>query len=128
MPRSFATGARSIARKAARMTLTSSSERRSRQVVRDRRVLLLPKTADVVRQLPPEPKRKVRAALAELLRDPDLGEPLERELTGMRRIRVGRLRIVYRVSAVALEIVAIGPRRTIYAELEREARRTDARP
>ena len=108
------------------MTSTSSSERRSQEVVRNRRVLLLPKTADVMRQLPPEPKRKVRAALAELLRDPDLGEPLERELTGMRRIRVGRLRIVYRVSAVALEIVAIGPRRTIYTELEREARRPDA--
>ena len=109
------------------MTSTSSSERRSRQVVRNRRVLLLPKTADVVRQLPPERKRKVRAALAELLRDPDLGEPLERELTGMRRIRVGQLRIVYRVSALAIEIVAIGPRRSIYAELEREARRIDTR-
>jgi hypothetical protein len=45
---------------------------------------------------------------------------------GMRRIRGGRLRIAYRVSAVAPEIVAIGPRRTIYAELEVEARRTDA--
>ena len=109
------------------MTSTSSSERRSSQVVRSRRVRLLPKTADVVRQLPPERKRKVRAALAELLRDPDLGEPLERELTGLRRIRVGQLRIVYRVSALAVEIVATGPRRSIYAELEREARRTDAR-
>ena len=109
------------------MTSTSSSERRSRQVVRNRRVLLLPKTADLVQQLPPERKRKVRAALAELLRDPELGEPLERELTGMRRIRVGQLRIVYRVSGLAVEIVAIGPRRTIYAELEREARATDAR-
>jgi hypothetical protein len=29
----------------------------------------------VVRKLPPERKRKVRAVLAELLRDPDLGEP-----------------------------------------------------
>lgn len=76
----------------------------------------------MVRQLPPERKRKVRAALAELQRDPDLGEPLERELTGMRRIRVAQPRIVYRVSALAVEIVAIGPRRSIYAELEREAR------
>ncbi len=74
------------------MTSTSSSERG--------------RTADVVRQLPPERKRKVRAALAELLRDPDLGEPLERELTGMRRIRVGQLPIVYRVSVLAVEIVA----------------------
>ena len=69
--------------------------------------------------------RKVRAALAELERDPDLGEPLERELAGMSRIRVGQLRIVYRQSSVRLEVVAIGPRRTIYTELEREARRGD---
>lgn len=89
-------------------------------------MLLLPKTADVLRQLPPERKRKVRAALAALQGDPDLGEPLERELTRMRRVRVGQLRIVYRASALAVEIVAIGPRRSIYAELELEARRTVA--
>src|SRR6266545_2041179 len=125
-PRSSATGAHSITGKAARTTSTSCLERRSRQVVRNRRVLLLRETADVVRQLPPEPKRKVRAALAELQQDPDLGEPLERELSGMRRVRVGQLRIVYRVSTAGVEVVAIGPRRSIYAELEREARRADA--
>lgn len=90
-----------------------------------RRVVLLPGTADIVRRLPPETKRKVRAALAELQRDPDLGEPLERQLTGMWRIRVGQLRIVYRKSSAGLEVVAVGPRRTIYTELEREARRGD---
>jgi len=89
------------------------------------RVVLLPATADLVRRLPPETKRKVRAALAELARDPDLGEPLGRELTGMCRIRVGQLRIVYRKSSVHLQVLAIGPRRTIYTELEREARRGD---
>ncbi len=94
--------------------------------MRNRRVLLLRETADVVRQLPPEPKRKVRAALAELQQDPDLGEPLERELSGMRRVRVGQLRIVYRVSTAGVEVIAIGPRRSIYAELEREARRAPA--
>ena len=92
-------------------------------MVRSRRVLVLPATAEVVRRLPPETKRKVRAALAELERDPHLGEPLERELTGMRRLRVGQLRVVYRTSTAGIEIVAIGPRRTIYTELEREARR-----
>ncbi len=91
--------------------------------MRNRRVLLLRETADVVRQLPPEAKRKVRAALAELQRRTDLGEPLERELTGMRRVRVGQLRIVYRVSTAGVEVVAIGPRRSIYTALEREARR-----
>ncbi|MDP9251926.1 MAG: type II toxin-antitoxin system RelE/ParE family toxin [Chloroflexota bacterium] len=91
--------------------------------MRSQRLLLLRETADVVRQLPPEPKRKVRAALAELQQNPELGDPLERELTGMRRVRVGQLRIVYRVSTVGVEVVAIGPRRGIYTALEREARR-----
>ena len=88
----------------------------------NRRVVLLPEVADVLRRLPPEAKRKVRAALAELRRDPDLGEPLERQLAGMRRLRVGQLRIVYRPSPAGLEVVAIGPRRTIYTEVERAAR------
>jgi len=72
--------------------------------------VLLPEVADVLRRLPPEAKRKVRAALAELRRDPDLGEPLERQLA------------VYRPSPAGLEVVAIGPRRTIYTEVERAAR------
>ena len=88
----------------------------------NRRVVLLPEVADVLRRLPPEAKRKVRVALAELRRDPDLGEPLERELAGVRRLRVGQLRIVYGGSPAGLEVVAIGPRRTIYTELERAAR------
>jgi mRNA-degrading endonuclease RelE of RelBE toxin-antitoxin system len=91
--------------------------------VRSQRLLLLRETADVVRQLPPEPKRKVRAALAELQRSPDLGELLERELTGLRRIHVAQLRIVSRASAAGIEVIAIGPRRSIYTALEREARR-----
>ena len=91
--------------------------------MRSRRVVVLTATADIVRRLPPETKRKVRAALAELERDLYLGEPLERELTGLWRIRVGQMRIVYRKSAVGVEVVATGPRRTIYTELEREARR-----
>ncbi|TMG38043.1 MAG: cytotoxin [Chloroflexi bacterium] len=88
----------------------------------NRRVVLLPEVADVLRRLPPEAKRKVRVALAELRRDPDLGEPLERELAGVRRLRVRQLRIVYRRSPAGLEVVVIGPRRTIYTELERAAR------
>jgi mRNA-degrading endonuclease RelE of RelBE toxin-antitoxin system len=84
--------------------------------------VLLPGVADLVRQLPPARKRKVRAALDELLRDPELGEALERELVGLRRIRVGELRVIYRTTGQGIEIVALGPRRTIYLELERAAR------
>lgn len=64
----------------------------------------------------------MRAALAALQSDPALGEPLDRELTGMRRVRVGQYRIVYRKRAGVVEIVAIGPRRSIYLDLERQAR------
>ncbi|HEV8469253.1 MAG TPA: type II toxin-antitoxin system RelE/ParE family toxin [Candidatus Limnocylindria bacterium] len=86
------------------------------------RVRLLPEVAELLRRLPPDRKRKVRAALDELQRDPDLGEPLGRELAGLWRIRVGQLRVVYGRRSGALEVVAIGPRRTVYTELEREAR------
>ena len=88
----------------------------------ERRVVLPPEQLEVGRRLAPATKRKVRAALDELVRDPDLGEPLRRELTGLRRLRVGELRVVYRATATAVEIVAVGPRRTIYADLARSVR------
>ena len=87
-----------------------------------RRVVLLPEARDVLRRLPPATKRKERAALDALQSDPALGEPLHRELTGRFRVRVGSLRIVYRVAARNIVVSAIGPRRTIYLDLEREAR------
>ncbi|MBI2774179.1 MAG: type II toxin-antitoxin system RelE/ParE family toxin [Chloroflexi bacterium] len=64
----------------------------------------------------------MREALAALRNEPALGEPLHRELNGLQRIRVGQLRLVYRRTGASLEVVAIGPRKTIYVDLEREAR------
>lgn len=86
------------------------------------RVVVLPEARDVLRRLAPATKRKVREALDALRSDPDLGEPLHRELTGRYRIRVGELRVIYRSAGRTIEIVAIGPRQTIYLELERQAR------
>ncbi len=93
--------------------------------MRERRVVLPPDVIDVVRRLAPVTKRKVRAALAELARDPRLGEPLHRELTGYSRLRVGDLRIVYRPHRGGIDVVAIGPRRTIYVHLARRSRTAD---
>lgn len=46
------------------------------------------------------------------------------ELAGLRSCRVGRLRIVYRLTGNRIiEIVAVGPRRTIYEETYRLLRR-----
>ena len=54
-----------------------------------------------------------------------VGKELRDELAGLRSLRVGRLRIVYRVAGRRLiDLVAIGPRRTIYQETLRLLRRT----
>ena len=75
----------------------------------------------MVRRLHPDLKRKVRASLATLSRDPHAGKPLREELEGLRSFRVGRIRIVFRIAAEerAVDIVAIGPRATIYEETYR---------
>jgi len=61
-------------------------------------------------------KRKVRAALDEILRDPTAGKTLGAELSGLRSFRVGRMRIIYREAAPHVELIALGPRRQIYAD------------
>jgi mRNA interferase RelE/StbE len=71
---------------------------------------------DLLRHLHPDLKRKVRAALNDILDDPACGKPLERELEGYRSLPIGRYRIIYRPDGAGAEIVAIGPRRIIYEE------------
>ena len=72
---------------------------------------------ELVRSLHPEIKRKVRAGLDLIRTDPAVGKELRDELAGLRSLRVGRFRIVYRVAGRRLiDLVAIGPRRTIYQE------------
>lgn len=79
----------------------------------------------LIRRLHPGIKRKVRAALRFILDDPASGKPLRAELEGLRSYRVGRFRIVYRRSALGriVELVAVGPRDTIYRETLRLIRR-----
>ena len=74
---------------------------------------------DLIRQLHPNLKRKVRAALADILEDPACGKPLERELKGYWSLPIGRHRIIYRPDQGGAEVVAIGPRRTIYEDAAR---------
>ena len=53
-----------------------------------------------------------------------LGKALREELAGLRSHRIGKFRIVYReASGGVVEIVAIGPRRTIYEETLRLIKR-----
>ena len=83
----------------------------------------------LIRRMHPGLKKKVGAAIEVVLINPDHGKSLRDELVGLRSFPVGRLRIIYRVTPAAIELVAIGPRRTIYEEtlrlLGREAREAE---
>jgi mRNA-degrading endonuclease RelE of RelBE toxin-antitoxin system len=78
--------------------------------------------------LHPERKRKLRAALADILGDPTCGKALKDELEGYWSLAVGRSRIIYRVAPHSIEIVAIGPRETIYEEAARQLLRDRDKP
>ena len=80
--------------------------------------------AELIRGLHPQIKRKLRAALADMMVNPHAGKALKDELAGLWSFRVGKLRIVYRISdRVArkrcVELVACGPRERIYEETYR---------
>ncbi|MBI5103341.1 MAG: type II toxin-antitoxin system RelE/ParE family toxin [Nitrospirae bacterium] len=72
--------------------------------------------AGLVRSLHPLLKRKVRAAFKLILADPMAGKALKDELEGLRSFRVSRFRIVYKTGKDAIDVVAVGPRKTIYEE------------
>ncbi|MFZ5762077.1 MAG: type II toxin-antitoxin system RelE family toxin [Thermodesulfobacteriota bacterium] len=73
--------------------------------------------AALVRGLHPELKKRFKAAFAMLVEAPHCGKMLREELAGLRSLRVKDMRIVYRVSGKGvIEIVALGPRKTIYEE------------
>ena len=72
-----------------------------------RRLKVPDDVAALIRGLHPDLKRKIRAALDDVLADPSVGKALRAELAGLRSCRVARFRIVYRVATSVIEIVAI---------------------
>ena len=91
-----------------------------------RRLRIPDDAAAVIRGLHPTLKVRIRAALDSLRKDASLGTPLRAELSGLRSLRVGRFRVVYREpSGRVLDIVGIGPRATIYQETFRLIARVD---
>jgi mRNA interferase RelE/StbE len=78
-----------------------------------------PHVAAVIRHLPPDLKRSIKAAIRALSHAPESGTPLARELEGFWTYRVRRFRIVYAVdrSHKLLRIVAVGHRRRIYEDV-----------
>jgi mRNA interferase RelE/StbE len=73
--------------------------------------------ADLIRGSHPQLKRKIKAGLKHILADPQTGKSLKDELVGPKSYRVSRFRIIYRISTEnIIDLVAIGPRKTIYEE------------
>jgi mRNA interferase RelE/StbE len=81
---------------------------------------------ELIRNLHPHLKKKVKASSQAIVSDPYSGKPLKDELAGLRSFRVSRFRIIYRISGKKLiEIIAIGPRECIYEETFRLLKNID---
>jgi len=80
--------------------------------------LLVPgNITDLIRTMHPHLKKKVKASFKIILSDPMSGKALKDELLGLRSFRVSKFRLIYRLSnKKQIEIVAIGPRESIYEE------------
>ena len=72
----------------------------------------------LVRKLHPTLKKNVRQALRLIGQNPYAGKQLKEELAHLRSYRVKKSQIIYRIfdQDNILEIVAIGPRKSIYEE------------
>jgi mRNA interferase RelE/StbE len=84
-----------------------------------------PHVAGVIRSLHPDLKRSIKAAVRALANNPECGEPLQRELEGLRKYRVRRFRIVYAIDRKSrmIRLMAVGHRRDVYEELTARLRR-----
>ena len=73
-----------------------------------------------IRGCHPKLKRKIRAGLQHIVTEPEAGKSLKDELEGLKSYRISRFRIIYRISSKKIiDVVAIGPRKTIYEETYR---------
>lgn len=80
-------------------------------------VELSQQVADFVRQLPPEPRRRLRLALRELVRERGDIKPLEGPLEGYCRLRVGAYRIVFSYATPQTIQCVFAERRSLVYEL-----------
>ncbi len=84
-----------------------------------------PHVAGVIRSLHPDLKQLIKSAIRAIAGSLECGEPLKRELDGLRKYRVRRFRIVYGVDQKKrmIRLMAVGHRRSVYGELAERIRR-----
>ena len=80
------------------------------------RLVITPKVQEAITSLPPDTKRYIRRGLDLIREDPESGKELKDDLAGLRSLRTGRFRIVYRIDRriITVLVVGVGPRKTIY--------------
>lgn len=75
---------------------------------------------DLIRDLHPEIRIRIKGALSELSIDPNAGKRLKDEMEELRSFKVKRLRIIYRLGTQEeIQILAIGPKEQIYEDTYR---------
>lgn len=76
----------------------------------------------LVRHLHPDRKKRFREAFRVISDDPLQGKPLQEKLVGFFAYRVGSWRIVYSINHTKkiVHVVGLGPRDTIYENLEKD--------
>ena len=87
--------------------------------MKTRRVRYTPEAAERIRKLHPLVKKEVREGIRTLLDNPLLGYALHDELAGYWSFRVRTYRVIFRPNddESTLDVVFVGPRRSVYEEL-----------
>ncbi|MBU2573272.1 MAG: type II toxin-antitoxin system RelE/ParE family toxin [Elusimicrobia bacterium] len=80
-----------------------------------------PAVARDIAGFPQNIKDRIRKAIEDrLIPDPvRFGEPLRRSLSGLRKLRVGDYRVIYRIQGRAVVILKIGHRKEVYNKFAR---------
>ncbi len=84
-----------------------------------RRARYTPEAAERIRRLHPLIKKEVREGIRSLLDNPLMGYALHDELAGYWSLRVRTYRIIFRPNddESTVDVVYVGPRRSVYEEL-----------
>jgi mRNA-degrading endonuclease RelE of RelBE toxin-antitoxin system len=78
------------------------------------RVIVEDQVREYQRALSPEPRRRLKAAMLALARGQGDTKPLQGNLEGLSRLRVGEHRIIYRQKAGRVEVFYAAPRSVVY--------------
>ena len=84
-----------------------------------RRARYTPEAAERIRKLHPLIKKEVREGIRSLLDNPLMGYALHDELSGYWSFRIRTYRVIFRPNddESTVDVVYVGPRRSVYEEL-----------